>query len=82
MFDFSSVTPLDQMTEEERLERKRRLNVIHSRRKRERERIEVEVLNEQCSEEHERAIHLQRENEKLVSLLAKAKSLLPGDRNI
>lgn len=76
MFDFSNVTPLSRMTEEERTERKRRLNVVHSRRKRERERIEIEVLNEQCDEQADRKRVLQREHDKLASLVEQANQLV------
>jgi len=78
MLDFGKAKPVSAMTEEERLDRKRKLNVIHSRRKRERERIEVEVLQEQCSEERGKNEHLKRENQRLTGLLDQAKALTPS----
>lgn len=60
------------MTEAEKHDRKRKLNVIHSRRKRERERIEVEVLNEQCLEQKEQRKELEKEYGRLKTLLAQA----------
>jgi len=50
IFDFSEMKLPSQLSEEERVERARRMNVLHSRRKRERERIEIEVLHEQVSD--------------------------------
>lgn len=76
MFDFSRVTPLSKLSEAERLERKRRLNVVHSRRKRERERIEIEVLNEQCDEQQERKKSLHREYHRLKTLVHRANALV------
>jgi hypothetical protein len=38
---------VSEMTEEEKSERKRRMNVLHSRRRRERERVEMEVFSEE-----------------------------------
>lgn len=76
LFDFSKVTPLSKLTEAERLERKRRLNVVHSRRKRERERIEIEVLNEQCDEQQERKKSLHREYHRLKTLVHRANALV------
>ena len=83
MFDFSKVTPVAELSEEAKLERRRRQNVIHSRRQRERERIEVEVLNEQCSELRENKKLLERENAKLLYLvhqaIALSKTCVSGD---
>jgi len=54
-------------------ERKRRMNVIHSRRKRERERIEIEGLQDQCEALQEDRGRLRKEQKRLTSLLEEAK---------
>jgi hypothetical protein len=74
MFNFASIRKLSDLTEEEKVERKRRLNVIHSRRKRERERIEIEVLQEHCSELGEKNKYLEDENKRFEEILASAQS--------
>jgi hypothetical protein len=76
MFGFGKEKPLGDLTEEEKHERKRKLNVIHSRRKRERERIEAEVFREQVMEEEEDCKTLRREYERLQGLLNQANSLI------
>ena len=73
LFDFSGTPDLADMTEDEKVERKRRMNVLHSRRKRERERIEVEVLREQCDYLVEKNIVLRGENAALTNSLNQAK---------
>lgn len=65
-------SPAADTTEEEKTERKRRMNVIHSRRKRERERIEVEVLNDRVEEERELGERLREEGERLQALVNQA----------
>jgi hypothetical protein len=47
-FDFSHLVAPSKLSLKDKAERNRRMNVLHSRRKRERERIEIEVLHEQC----------------------------------
>jgi hypothetical protein len=74
MFNFASIRKLSDLTEEEKIERKRRLNVIHSRRKRERERIEIEVLQEHCSELGEKNKFIEEENKRFEETLAIAQS--------
>lgn len=78
-YDFSRVKLHSDMTEDEKHERKRKLNVIHSRRKRERERIEAEVLHEQCQEQKEQKKELQREHERLKKLIAEAHSIIRSE---
>jgi hypothetical protein len=74
MFNFASIRKLSDLTEEEKVERKRRLNVIHSRRKRERERIEIEVLQEHCSELGDKNKFIEEENKRFEEMLASAQS--------
>jgi hypothetical protein len=57
--------------QEELLLRRRAMNTIHSRRKRERQRIEIEVLKEQCAEYVEKNSKLQQENVQLEFILSK-----------
>jgi hypothetical protein len=70
-FNFPAIRPYSVLSEEEKAERKRRMNVIHSRRKRDRERIEIDVLQEHCVELREHQVQLKQEN---VALEALAKS--------
>jgi hypothetical protein len=55
--------------EESLLIRRRAMNTIHSRRKRERQRIEIEVLKEQCAEYNAKNSKLRHENAQLELLL-------------
>jgi hypothetical protein len=48
------------------------MNVLHSRRKRERERIEIEVLHEQADDYRSQNSELKRENDRLEVLLVSA----------
>jgi hypothetical protein len=64
------------LTEEEKIERKRRYNVIHSRRKRQRDRVEVEVLREQVEELKDSNESMQQDNEHLERLLEKAQAIV------
>ena len=57
------------LEEEERIRRRREQNTIHSRRKRERQKIEVEVLREQCAGLSARNLNLFHENKRLQRLL-------------
>ena len=76
LFDFASSTmPLKNLNDEEKIERKRRLNVLHSRRKREREKVEIEVLQEQAIELEENNRALDEDHERLQLLLHKAKEV-------
>ena len=59
------------------------MNVLHSRRKRERERIEIEVLHEQCDDMRSRNKDLVQENSQLEHMLKTAQSfLLQGQSSI
>ena len=75
IYDFSRIPALSALSEEDRKERKRRMNVVHSRRKRERERIEVEVLQEQCTELKDKRVFLSEENTRLEGLLRTVMSM-------
>jgi hypothetical protein len=74
-FDFPAIKPYAVPSETEPTERKRRLNVIHSRRKRDRERIEMGVLQEQCSELREEKERLFYDNRMLEDLTRTAKAI-------
>lgn len=77
LFDFAtSSMDLKSLTDDEKLERKRRLNVLHSRRKREREKVEVEVLHEQAIELEEKNRALDEDNERLQILLNNASGVV------
>lgn len=65
---------VSEMTEEEKAERKRRMNVLHSRRRRERERVEMEVFSEQVTDLREKNWILKQENDKLEIMLREAKA--------
>lgn len=75
IYDFSKVVPFSDLPEDDRKERKRRMNVVHSRRKRERERIEIECLQEQCEELRDRQAFLLEESSRLENLLRRAENL-------
>ena len=68
--------PYTQLSKEEKIERKRRMNVIHSRRKRDRERVEIDLLQEQIEELQEKKARLLQENEVLENLSQSAKANL------
>lgn len=60
----------------ERVRRKREMNVIHSRRKRERQKIEVEVLRARSSEFSAKNMRTYRENKRLEKLQKEAEELV------
>jgi len=66
------------LTDEEKTERRRRMNVIHSRRKRERERISLEVLKEQCSQLNDQNNALKVENKRFEEVIEYAKKKIPN----
>jgi hypothetical protein len=68
--------PLLQQQEEQRTKRKREMNVIHSRRKRERQKIEVKVLRERCSELSAKNLFIFHNNKSLEGLLTRANNLV------
>jgi len=78
IFDFSGMKLPSELSEKDRVERSRRMNVLHSRRKRERERIEVEVLREQCSDLRAQRLELDREYSRLLSMMQSAETALGG----
>jgi len=69
-----SVKPRSQLTEDEKVERKRRLNVLNSRRKRERVRVEVAVFSEQVNQLRRQNLQLRSENERLEECLEAARA--------
>jgi len=71
MFCFS-LKALSELSEEDKVERKCRLNVLHSRWQHERQQIEVEVLREQVSEMREKNRMLSKKNEQYEQLLEAA----------
>jgi len=72
--DFSGVKPWYELTEDEKIERKRRMNVVHSRRKRERCREKVDVLIEHHVELLDKNAHLRSQNAELEIVLEQAKA--------
>jgi hypothetical protein len=59
--------------EVERRAKKRRLDALYARRKRERHRVEVEVLQDQCRQLYEKNRHVATGNKRLEAILAAAK---------
>lgn len=64
---------------EDKVERVRRLNVIHSRRKRARRRIEWAVVEEQYADAKSLNTALRKENEKLNNLIRRAVTIIRQD---
>ena len=73
--------PVSKETDEALLIRRRAMNTIHSRRKRERQRIEIEVLKEQCAEFTMKNTAIQQENEQLESIIQclQSRKTQPGE---
>ena len=69
---------LSELNEEEKVERKRRLNLLHSRRKREKEKVEIEVLKSQVARLEDRKHEAEMENDRLQKLLNRAQILVGG----
>ena len=63
----------------EKAERKRRMTIILSRRKRERERMSLEGMQEEAMDHKERHRKLQRQNKTLQELLEKAKEVMKSE---
>jgi hypothetical protein len=66
----------DRAAELRRQERRRQMNTIHSRRKRERQKIEVEVLREQCAQYSALNLSIFHRNKRLEELLVLAKQAI------
>ena len=66
--------PSKKEVDEAVLTRRRAMNTIHSRRKRERQRIEIEVLKEQCTEFSNKNMAIRQENLQLEALLLSLQS--------
>lgn len=64
------------LTEDEKKERKRQLNIIHSRQKRERRKTEADELERQCTELKDQQNILLTENGRLENLLVDANHLV------
>jgi hypothetical protein len=62
--------------EQQRAQRKREMNVIHSRRKRERQKIEVDVLRDRCSQLSANNLNIFHKNKRLEDLLARANNVV------
>jgi hypothetical protein len=77
----STARPASILSADEKKERTRRLNVIRSRSIRERKRVQVNVLREQCSELEEDRKKLLREGRKLGELFQKAEAIVNGESN-
>jgi hypothetical protein len=68
-FELPAIRPYTLLPDEEMAERKRRLNVIHCRRKRDLKRAELEYLEEKCAELRETREGLLGENRRLEDLV-------------
>ena len=73
-----SVPGLSELPEPDQIERKRRLNLLHSRRKREKERAQIEALQEQVSDLEESNKSVNDENARLEEALRRASAYLPA----
>lgn len=62
--------------EEQRAKRKREMNVIHSRRKRERQKMEVKVLRDRCSQLSAKNLATFHMNKRLEDLLTRANNMV------
>lgn len=62
------------MTEEQKLYRKRKINVIHSRQKRQRRKIELEVLQEQCAILSKSIQEISKKNKNIENLIQAAEA--------
>jgi hypothetical protein len=80
IYDFSKVIPYADLPEADKKERKRRMNVVHSRRKRERERIEIECLQEQCEELRHEQKDIAEETTRLENFLRRAQALVKAEK--
>lgn len=76
--NFPGIREYNILPKEEQAERARRLNVMYSRRKRDRKRVRVEVLQEQCDEMQQKRDELESEKERLETLYAEALKLIGG----
>lgn len=73
IFDFSRIPTVTSLSAEEKAERARRMDVLHSRRKRERNRIELQVVQEQIDALRKENAEALREAIRLEGLLASAR---------
>eukprot|EP00977_Amphora_coffeiformis_P026276 scaffold25307_cov168-Amphora_coffeaeformis.AAC.9 len=72
-----NVPNLSELPEPEQNERKRRLNLLHSRRKREKERAQIEALQEQVADLEETKSKLSEENARFEDAFRQASQYLP-----
>jgi hypothetical protein len=79
-FEFPAIRPYTVLPETKKTERKRRLNVIHSRRKRSRERVELHVLEEQISELKDERGRLVHQNRMLEDLARAATAMVEREK--
>ena len=75
-FRFPSIRPYAALSDAGKAERKRRMNVIHCRRKRDRVRAETEVLSEHIEELRDEQKELMEENLRLEGLVQSARDCL------
>jgi len=74
---FPAIKAFELLGPNEKAERTRRLNVIHTRRKRDKMRVDADLLEEQCVELREARGELEQEGELLKRLLDAAAALIP-----
>ena len=77
-----NVPNLSDLPEHEQNERKRRLNLLHSRRKREKERAQIEALQEQVADLEETKSKLSEENARFEDAIRQASQYLPGSATL
>lgn len=73
--NFPAIKPYAVLTDDNKAERQRRLNVIHCRRKRDRQLVETQTLREQCEDLLEVHDALVAESKRLEDLIAAAKAM-------
>jgi hypothetical protein len=74
--DFPAIKPYSLLPENEKAERSRRLNVVHCRRKRDQKLVDVETLDEECTELKEKRKDLLEENRRLEDLVRTANTMV------
>ena len=73
-----NVPNLSELPEPEQVERKRRLNLLHSRRKREKERAQIEALQEQVADLEDTNRKVDEENTRLEEAIRQASQYMSG----
>jgi hypothetical protein len=80
MFDFSHVRPVQELEGDELRERRRRMNILHTRRKRDREQAEDDLARDRSAALRAENDRLRDDNSRLERLLRSARQLLASNR--